>query len=182
MDATVCASCGWKEPGGMEVCSQCGRRLDGTLPPPPPEPESVRTFSLRTLFLAVTLISVWVAVAIRFPMLGVSLLFVVFPAFIRTAAIGRSERYRESQWGWSERNIAFVESLVLFWIIAVVSGVAFLSISFALMILGDAIRLSWRTAAVLSAIIGGCGALVIGALLTRFTWPESGHSRSKISS
>lgn len=126
--------------------------MDGSPPvTAPPPAESVGTFSLRTLLLAVTLISVWVAVTTHLPWLGVILATVGVPAIFRALAIGRLERSQQSTWGHVDWVAGFIGSLIRMWVFTVISGLAF--------------GIGLFVGAGLSALLGADGNLAVALML-----------------
>lgn len=117
---SICPSCGWNEPAGFSKCSQCGRNFDGSLTVQPAL-EQWNTFSLKALFVAISLVSIWMAVTVRLPWLGAVLGVLCFPALLRAWASGRLARFQQETWGWNDWFYAFLKSLLLIWVIAVIS-------------------------------------------------------------
>ena len=121
----VCTSCGWKEPTSNSICSQCGKPRDGAPPPPLPAADSTRTYSLRTLFLGMTVISVWVALSVRLPILGAVLGVLGVPAFFRAVGCKRGAAHLQIPWDRTDTISAFFRSLVLMWAFAVLGVILF---------------------------------------------------------
>ena len=86
----ACENCGWQSPAPVDHCPNCQglvRNIQETNIPQPTAPP--RTFSLGSLFLAITLICVGLGLTLAFPGLGILFLLLVVPALIRTSAIAK---------------------------------------------------------------------------------------------
>ena len=166
----VCTSCGWKEPTANAICSQCGKPRDGAEPPPPPAADSTRTFSLRTLFLGMTVISVWVALTVRLPILGAVLGMLGVPAFFRAAGCKRGAAHLRIDWDRMDTVSAFFRSLVLMWAFAVLGLILFGPLALLCVFLVEMVSQGSRYSTTIGMVLAGCIGLGIMVKIVVATW------------
>lgn len=117
----MCPECG-AEVGERDVCWLCGWRGGTAAPVHPartspfvPKSESSRRanpaqFSLESLMLAITLISVCLGMLVAVPGLGVLVCIIAVPAFVRTLIVGRLSKDVAVPLSLSEKVLAFFAS------------------------------------------------------------------------
>jgi len=146
--------------------------MDGSPPLPPPVLERWNSYSLRTLFIAVTLLSVWVAVAVRLPWLGAILAVVAFPAVLRTAAMRRIARFQQHPWERNDWLKSLLFSLLVSWAIAVVSLVLctmFFPVAASLLL---PLNAPFKVNSIALTIATACAFVAITLVFMKLTWPK----------
>ena len=173
---SVCTECGWQSPGAVEKCPLCSGRMRSldTNSSGGENQESINThtFSLSTLFLVMTLISVGMGVMVAAPGLGIPLVIISVPALFRTSAASRRTKPVNVKWTNSERVAAFMGSLGIMFLIAIAGVVAF-QIACWSSCWGVAMLGGGENSAFITGIWvgGGAGVLAIIWLIWR-TWPR----------
>jgi hypothetical protein len=132
----------------------------------PQEPISQRTFSLASLLLFTTLVSVVLAVFKWDLGAGVAMLLLSFPAFLRTMGIVNRKKAKGIALSLGEKILAFGRSFALVALIAGSAGGTFLAAAYPLMTAGDSGIGAMAMGAVFAVGISG----LLGATLIRLFW------------
>lgn len=148
-DTTIfCPHCEAKQLGPSETCWLCHQPLADepatTMPPPTAlpshEPEGM-TFSLATMFLIVTLVSVGMGLLVALPGLGVLACIVMVPVLIRTMRVVRHREARGQDVRPAEKVLLFVTSYgvasVLVIVVCVSAFCSFCGVCLTIVSVGD---------------------------------------------
>lgn len=171
-DTTIfCPHCEAKQLGPSETCWLCHQPLadEPTTAMPPPtvlqsrEPEGM-TFSLATMFLIVTLVSVGMGLLVALPGLGVLACIVMVPVLVRTMRVVRHREARGQDVRPAEKVLLFVTSYsvasVLMIVVCVSAFCSFCGVCLTLFSLGSSSRgdtLAWG--------LGMCAVAAVGLML-----------------
>jgi len=182
------------------VCNECGydfatrqvppQRLAAIEPLEEPElpeievAETRLTFDLKTLFLAMTWISLLLAVVTTLPAIGVLLMAFTLPAWIRTSQAKRRWRRRGVELDGWEVSWLFLGSIG---VVAVIAG-AGLGTFILLSSAGMAAAFSFANSSaagpavlIVSLLLAGAMGVAICVPLARAMWPVAGLGRKRMS-
>ena len=136
-------------------------------------------FGLASLMLTMTLISVCLGVASQSPEVGIGLIVLATPAFLRTVIGARRRRRQGRPLGMPEKIMAFLGSLGLVTATAVASGVAFYATCWVGVFGGMAVgkasgargydTVAWGLFT--GVIVGAIAGIALGVFLIRRFWP-----------
>jgi len=135
---------------------------------------TTHSYTLASLMLIMTLISVFLGVTVRSPALGTALAFLCVPALVRTIMIRARLKTRGLPMSLSDKVFAFLRSLGVVAVIAAASaGTLFLSGSLVVH-LSDASHGAVQPAAIVFGLLVAVGlsGLVGFALIRRLWWPR----------
>jgi hypothetical protein len=174
-----CPACGAIHLGKSAVCWLCQEPLltkDGQPRAPAVaggerrERGSPWTFSLSSLFLLMTLISICMAVLVLSPPLGILLVVVATPAAARTILDGLRRKSRGAPFNLESKAWKFMESMAVVAVVGISSLITFVAICFPLGLGGV---LSMSDQGIVCVIMGFAGGLIAAGfvayrLLRRF--------------
>ena len=170
-----CTQCEWFNTRQPYLCPICGGTSFFEAPSGPAQGRTTAlvnssTYSLSTLFLVITLISVCLGVVVAAPGLGVPLIILSVPALFRTAAWKRTRVDGQSTTG--QRIAAFVGSLGLVFLIIVAGIIAFQIACWASCVAAITIGGQNQSVFIVGLVISALIGLFVSARLFRKTWPQ----------
>jgi len=139
----------------------------------PPPATSQRTFSLATLLLIITLVSVFLGITVRVPAAGVIVMFLALPALVRTVMIRTRRKAKGLAMPLGAKVVAFVQSLAIIVVICIASVGAFAATMFlAYWMVGGASRRLPDAVTIGQTVLAVGASGIVGVLLMIGLWPK----------
>ncbi len=183
----ACPNCDTPLQPKASYCAKCGMRSPGTGPfqqpgfgSSPPLPDdyqrteigqgTVRSFSIASLLIVITVIGVLLGITVQAPGLGILLALLAVPPWIRTALVIRRQRAMGIQPTTSDRVALFMGSMFVTWVV-LFSLVAACCVTFFFACLGAfAITSGGGNESFIWIFIWSCILAVAGTLLFLFSF------------
>ena len=119
------------------------------------------------------IVSVLLAVSTHNHWLGLVLSVIGFPALLRAAAMGRFARNQQAKWGWNERLVSVLESLLIMWLIMIVGAVAVITVGFLISIALTVAQVPQHLTVPIALVVAAIGTVMLIVHLIRRSWPKA---------
>ena len=181
----ACPECGAEVSQGAGRCWLCGHE-SGFLAQSAGDvvPEPRLQFGIASILLTITLVAVMLGVLRLVPGLGITLIVVVTPAFLRVTLFAARQRAAGRPLSIAQKVLTFLSSVSLVVSVALSAGLAFFVTCLGGLFVIDKIKPSRDYFGLdhlpYGMMIGGFAQIIFTALFVRFLWRRRGQQRNRL--